>query len=113
MFVHVFCCLMQADVQDWTAKNYMAALGIEERLLQDLVNQTSIAQASGEDIRTRLKFLTSMLLSGPFSVAAQIRCHFAYNQQLWPLLDTSLPLEELVSFLHAQGATSLVCFAPC
>lgn len=100
-------------MQDWTANNYLAALGIEEHLIQELVGQTSMAHASGEDIRARLMFLASMLLFSPFSVAAEIRGHFAYNQQLWPLLDTSLPLEELVSFLYAQGATPLVCFAHC
>lgn len=96
-------------MQDWTAKDYLAALRIEAPLSDDIIGNTALADASGEDVRARLMFLSGF---GPVftqsSIAAVIRRYFRHNQRLWPLIDTSLPLEDLASFLYQQGASPRV-----
>eukprot|EP00892_Ulva_mutabilis_P011479 jgi/Ulvmu1/8703/UM047_0043.1 len=91
--------------QDWTAADYLTSLHIEESLSDEIVSNTALSDASGEDVRERLVFLSGF---GPVftlsSMASMIRRYFRHNQRLWPLIDTSLPLEDLASFLYQQGA---------
>lgn len=97
-------------MQGWSSQDYLESLDIEGALAQDIIQSTSLVNAFGEDLRARLVFLSAF---GPVftksSIAAIIRRYFRYNQRLWPLIDTSLPLEDLASFLYQQGASPRVC----
>lgn len=96
-------------LQEWTVTDYLAALRIDDPLAGEIIRNTPLDHASGEDVRARLTFLSGF---GPVftqsSIAAIIRRYFRYNQRLWPLIDTSLPLEDLASFLYLQGASPRV-----
>lgn len=93
-------------LQSWTTAQCLLHLGFQDYQVEHIISSTSLSQASEADVRARLTFLSRF---GPdvfpsVTMYVDITLFFSFpERRLWPLIDPTLPLEDLVWFLQEQG----------